>query len=72
MDELDTSFLTGVKKSNAIDVYECHVIKVQRKPRPTSFHLPFQFLQMVRLYSTAQTNPRLETAGVFFKFDCHL
>jgi hypothetical protein len=72
IEELDTAFFTGVQKSNYLDIHERHSVEVQRNPRPSSFHLPLQFLQMPRLQPTAQTNHRLETAGFFFKLYCHL
>lgn len=37
IEELDTSFLTGVEKSNYLDIHECHPVEVHRNPRPSAF-----------------------------------
>ncbi len=72
VEELDAAFFTGVQKSNDLDIHERHSVEVQRNPRPSAFQLRLQFLQVLRLQPTAQTNHRLEAAGFFFKFYCHL
>jgi hypothetical protein len=32
MEELDTAFLTGVQKSNYLDIHERHTVEVQCNP----------------------------------------
>ena len=53
IEELDTAFFTGIQKSNDLDIHERHSVEVQCNPRPSSFQLRLQFLQMLRLQPTA-------------------
>src|SRR6185295_14304349 len=46
IEELDTSFLAGIQKSNDLDVPERHSVEVQQNPGLSAFKLRFQFIQM--------------------------
>ena len=37
IEELDPAFLTGVQKSNYLDIHERHSVEVQRNPRSSAF-----------------------------------
>jgi len=72
MEDLDAAFLAAIQKSNDFNVHERHSIEVQRNPRLTAFYLRLQFIQMLRLQSTAEADNRLPPIGIIFNPQCHL
>lgn len=66
MEKLDALVLAGIEKSDNLDIHERHAFEVERPRRVRPIDVLLQFIEMLRLQSTAKANDRLMHNGGLF------
>jgi hypothetical protein len=64
--DLHSVGLTRSQESNHLDIHERHFLQVENKLRSVLLELPFQFLDVLRLEVTNQTNRGLSASRILF------
>ena len=71
MEQFDAAFLAPIQKANDLHIYQRYAIEVQCDGRVITFDLRLEFIEMLRLLPSAQTNHPLSPSENFFDLQRH-
>ncbi len=69
--KFDATVFTGIEKVNDLEIHEHHALEIQHDRQLLIIDLPLQFIEMLRLQSTAEADEGLVPVGYFFNPQCH-